>query len=36
MTFDLGIELENIKFKLTLATLKPLHATWIIEFYNRM
>ena len=29
-------KLDGIEVKLALTTLKPLHSTWIIEFYNKM
>ena len=31
-----GVELNDIQVKLLLSILKPLHAGWIIEFYNEM
>lgn len=31
-----GVELNDIQVKLLLPILKPLHAGWIIEFYNEM
>ena len=31
-----GVMLENVQVKLTLTILKPVHAGWLIEFYNHM
>ena len=30
------VELEDVVVKLHLSTLKPLHAGWVIDFYNEM
>ena len=29
-------EVEQIEIKLTLTTLKPIHAKWLVDFYNHM
>ena len=29
-------EVEQIEVKLTLTTLKPIHAKWLVDFYNHM
>ena len=31
-----GKEVEQIEVKLTLTTLKPIHAKWRVDFYNHM
>ena len=31
---DYGVSLEDIDIKLRLSTLKPLHAGWVVDFYN--
>ena len=31
-----GVMLENVQVKLTPTILKPIHAGWLIEFYNHM
>ena len=31
-----GKEVEQIEVKLTLTTLKPIHAKWLVDFYNHM
>ena len=31
-----GKDIDEIEVKLNLTTLKPLHAAWIMEFYNLM
>ena len=31
-----GIKLDEANVKLLLSTLKPLHAGWIVDFYNEM
>ena len=31
-----GKEVEQIEIKLTLTTLKPIHAKWLVDFYNHM
>ena len=36
LQLETGTKLDNIEVKLNLTTLKPLHSTWIIEFYNKM
>ena len=28
--------LENVQVKLNLTILKPIHAGWLVEFYNHM
>ena len=28
--------MEQIKVKLTFTTLKPIHAKWLVDFYNHM
>ena len=33
---DEGREVEQIEVKLTLTTLKPIHAKWLADFYNHM
>ena len=33
---DLGVSLEDIDVKLRLSTLKPLHAGWVVDFYNHV
>ena len=33
---DVGIRLDEIVIKLQLSLLKPLHAAWIVDFYNEM
>ena len=33
---DAGKELKDIDIKLHLTTLKPLHAKWMVDFYNHM
>ena len=33
---DDGVSLEDVTVKLQLTTLKPLQASWIVEFYNHM
>ena len=36
MQLEAGNKPDDIEVILTLTTLKPLHSTWIIEFYNKM
>ena len=31
-----GINLENIEVKLKLSLIKPIHAAWVVDFYNHM
>ena len=31
-----GIELENTTIKFLLSTMKPLHAGWLIDYYNQL
>ena len=31
-----GKDIDEIEVKLNLTTLKPLHAAWIMKFYNLM
>ena len=31
-----GVMLENVQVKLNLTILKPIHAGWLVEFYNHM
>ena len=31
---DEGKKVEQVEVKLTLTTLKPIHAKWLVEFYN--
>ena len=31
-----GINLENIEVKLKLSLIKPIHAAWVVYFYNHM
>ena len=31
-----GKEVEQVEVKLTLTTLKPIHAKWLVDFYNHM
>ena len=33
---DDGVNLEDIRVKLQLTTIKPIHAAWIVDFYNHM
>jgi len=33
---DLGVSLDYIDIKLRLSTLKPLHAGWVVDFYNHI
>ena len=33
---DAGKEIDTVDIPLKLSTLKPLHATWIIELYHRL
>lgn len=33
---DAGTKLDEIRIKLKLSLLKPLHAAWIVDFYNEM
>ena len=35
LQLDAGTKLSDKEMKLTLAALKPLHSTWIIEFYQQ-
>ena len=36
MHLNYGVPLEEISIKFLLSTLKPLHATWLIELYNEL
>ena len=36
LQLDAATKLDDIEVKLTLTTVKSLHSTWIIEFYNKM
>ena len=31
-----GVKLDEVNVKLLLSTLKPLHAGWLVDFYNEM
>ena len=33
---DKGIAIDEINIKLRLSLLKPLHAEWLVDFYNHM
>ena len=33
---DLAVSLDYIDIKLRLSTLKPLHAGWVVDFYNHI
>ena len=33
---DKGIAIDEIDIKLRLSLLKPLHAEWLVDFYNHM
>ena len=33
---DDGVNLQDIRVKLQLTTIKPIHAAWIVDFYNHM
>jgi hypothetical protein len=33
---DEGVEIDAVDVKLRLSTLKPLHAQWVVDFYNEM
>ena len=33
---DEGVKVDSVDVKLQLTTLKPLHAQWVVDFYNEM
>ena len=33
---DEGVNIDAVNVKLRLTTLKPLHAQWVVDFYNEM
>ena len=33
---DKGVAIDEIDIKLRLSLLKPLHAEWLVDFYNHM
>lgn len=33
---DNAVNLKDVNFKLQLTTIKPIHASWLIEFHNHM
>ena len=33
---DEGVNIDAVGVKLRLTTLKPLHAQWVVDFYNKM
>ena len=33
---DNGVEIDNVQVGLQLSKIKPVHAGWIVQFYNHM